>query len=100
MQNRQACQGQVTMPSSRYPPASEAPMCGQKSSMAEYLPSSLNTATMRPLTANACPWPLGMSPTLATVTKSVMSRRNALDYDQIDQPLDSKRPATTQEGGT
>src|SRR6478736_5448321 len=48
-------------------------MCGQKSSIAEYFPPSLNTATIRPFTANACPCPSGMSPTFATVTKSLIS---------------------------
>src|SRR5262249_55272051 len=82
MQNRQACQGQVTMPPSRYPPASEAPMCGQKSSIAENSPSSLNTATIRPLTAKARPSPAGISLNLATATKSVMSRTGRLHYDR------------------
>ena len=37
--NRQACQGQVTSPSSTWPSASEAPICGQKSLIAKYSPS-------------------------------------------------------------
>ncbi len=35
IRNRHACQGQLTTPSSTYPPANDAPMCGHKSSMAK-----------------------------------------------------------------
>jgi hypothetical protein len=38
--NRHACQGQATTPSYTSPAPSDAPMCGHKSSIAEYLPSA------------------------------------------------------------
>ena len=60
-QNFQACQGQITSQPSRYPEASEAPICGQESLIAKYSPSRRNTATNIPLSGNARPSPSGIS---------------------------------------